>query len=423
MNRLRFQRDVDSLKPKADRYEVYFDNPTGLGVRVSPPSRRYPEGRKVYFMFYRTKAGRFRRYSFGDCENWTLNEPRKGDPRKSIKNEVAAIKTKVGADRDPQAEKLAEREAEKARAAQRRKGIPDSRRLSKAIDAFLADKDVAKKKAVAQKAAHLKKDLLKVIGDVDILTIGRADIEKAIAAKVDKGALVSANRVLAHSKTLFKWLLAKRIIEADPTAGIAKALAVEEVRNRFLEKGEIKTFWSACEKVSAPYGQLFRFALLTAARRNECGFMEWSEFDPAENVWIIPAKKVKGGRDHLLPLSTLAAEIVKGQPKVEGSPYVFARADGGAPNAWSAATEALNVACGFKRMDDENAPGSWLSPHDLRRTCVEGLDSLGVVPFIVDRVLNHSQGKLKKSYRRWQYISEKRAALEAWADRVAELVA
>jgi integrase len=305
--------------------------------------------------------------------------------------------------------------------------------LSKAIDAYVADPKVAGKKSVAQKAAHLRRDLLGLtrdgkigkglLGDVDIRAITKADLERCLRAKTDQGKQVVANRVLAHARTFFRWLVDKKLIDADPTQGLAKPLAHEKVRSRFLEVGEVKTFWAACDSVPAPYGQLFRFALLTAARRNECGFMEWSEVDLKDKVWVIPAAKVKGGRDHVLPLSSLALEIVQGQPRVEGSPYVFARADGGAPNAWSTATEALNAACGFERMANEDAPGSWLSPHDLRRSCTEGLDRLGVDPFIVDRVLNHSQGKLKAAYRRWQYVDEKRAALQAWADRVRELVA
>jgi len=53
--------------------------------------------------------------------------------------------------------------------------------------------------------------------------------------------------------------------------------------------------------------------------------------------------------------------------------------------------------------------------HDLRRTCRTGLSRLGVPPHIAERVLNHAQERIAGTYDRFEYLAEKREALEKWA--------
>lgn len=413
--KLEFQRDVDRLAPESERYEVYFKDPVGLGVRVAPRSNRYPDGRKVYTLFYRTQDGRFRRYTFGGTvSDWKLAE---------VKTEARRLLGQVAQGGDPQSDKQEAKERERERKASKRNGIPKGQGLAAFIDRYFDDPEVSKKKSAREKRRILEKDLLGALGDRKINEIEGADIEFALS---EKGATVAANRLLSHSRTFFRWLCRNpksgtKYLKHDPTLGIAKPLERENKRERYLIPNEIPIFWHACDSVPDPYGPLLRFALLTGARRSECAYLEWSEIDHEEKVWMLPARKAKNNTAHVIPLSSLAWKIIETQPRVHGSPYVFARADGGIVTTWGATTEALNAACGFERMEDEDAPGSWISPHDLRRTASTGLARLRVKPHIRERVLCHSKSALDKSYDQWDYVDEKREALEAWAERVLKL--
>jgi integrase len=63
--------------------------------------------------------------------------------------------------------------------------------------------------------------------------------------------------------------------------------------------------------------------------------------------------------------------------------------------------------------------------HDLRRTAASGMAGLGFPPHVVEAVLNHRSGTRRGVagvYNRFNYAGEKRAALEAWARFVAQLV-
>jgi integrase len=62
---------------------------------------------------------------------------------------------------------------------------------------------------------------------------------------------------------------------------------------------------------------------------------------------------------------------------------------------------------------------------DLRRSAATGMAALGLAPHVVDRVLNHSSGKISgvaKIYNRFEYLGERKAALEAWARHIESLI-
>ena len=64
--------------------------------------------------------------------------------------------------------------------------------------------------------------------------------------------------------------------------------------------------------------------------------------------------------------------------------------------------------------------------HDLRRTAATGMARLNIAPHVVDKVLNHVSGTIRgvaAVYNQFEYLEERRAALEAWSRYVANLVA
>jgi hypothetical protein len=64
--------------------------------------------------------------------------------------------------------------------------------------------------------------------------------------------------------------------------------------------------------------------------------------------------------------------------------------------------------------------------HDLRRTAPTGMALLNVPPQVVDKILNHVSGAIRgvvAVYNRFEYLDERRQALEAWGNRVAAIAA
>jgi integrase len=80
------------------------------------------------------------------------------------------------------------------------------------------------------------------------------------------------------------------------------------------------------QQIASVQGQsalALRFLILTAARSGEVRGMLWSEVDLKAALWIIPAARMKAGKEHRVPLSRQAVALLKGQTRVEHVEHVF----------------------------------------------------------------------------------------------------
>ncbi len=89
-----------------------------------------------------------------------------------------------------------------------------------------------------------------------------------------------------------------------------------------LSHDEIRWLWRASETVGFPFGPLFRLLLLTGQRRDEVAGMRRSEID-RDGVWTMPKARVKNAKEHVVPLPSLAREIIVELPAVLRGDMLF----------------------------------------------------------------------------------------------------
>ena len=95
-----------------------------------------------------------------------------------------------------------------------------------------------------------------------------------------------------------------------------------------LAYGKVPAFMSELRALPGIPARALEFTILTAARTGEARFARWSEFDLAAGIWMIPGERMKGGREHRVPLSDRALAILRELPRE--SDAVFAgRSAGG----------------------------------------------------------------------------------------------
>jgi integrase len=75
-----------------------------------------------------------------------------------------------------------------------------------------------------------------------------------------------------------------------------------------------------CEGIGA---RALEFAILTAARSGEVRGATWSEIDLQQGIWTAPAERMKARKEHRVPLSPQAINLLKSLPQIEGCEYVF----------------------------------------------------------------------------------------------------
>lgn len=265
--------------------------------------------------------------------------------------------------------------------------------------------------------------------------VSRAQVHDMLDEIVDRGAPIRANRVFAQLRKMCNWAVSRGIIERSPCGGLV-APSQETRRDRLLSDQEVRLAWRAFEEVGWPFGPIGKLLLLTGGRRDEVASMRWGELDLAAKTWTLPKERTKNKREHVVPLSEQALEVIKSLPRIEGGDGLVFTTTGQTPvSGFSRAKRAINGAIleqlrGGSGDDKHNgvveaaAVPHW-TLHDLRRTAATNLQKLGVRLEVTEAVLNHasgSRGGIVGVYQKYSWDAEKRAALDAWAKRLAVIV-
>ena len=263
---------------------------------------------------------------------------------------------------------------------------------------------------------------VKQIDAHDIITVVEDATRNGIPGleRANQGSSPARGRKMhAVLSGLFRWLQQGRRITANPCAGVWRP-GPPPSRDRVLSDDEIRIFWRACEVLRAPYGQLFKFLLMTGCRRDEASKIEYAEIDET-GLLTLPPSRTKNHIKHELPLPEMAIELLNSLPRIEGRSLVFCVARNRPPQDFTRAKTALDEE--MKRL--ASLEGRAIKPwriHDLRRTCASGLQSLNVRYEIVERVLNHIIPGVAGVYQRSLMTEEKAGALQRWVNHIQELL-
>ena len=222
---------------------------------------------------------------------------------------------------------------------------------------------------------------------------------------------MAASRLHEVAKVLFYWAVNEGFLKASPFARM-EAPVKKFPRERDLKHPELKRLWGACEATSYPFGPLAKLLALTLQRRSEVAEMQWLEIDLDKAQWTLPAERSKSKRAHIVPLSKPAVQIIKSLPRYLGGPYVFTT------------TEGMRPVSGFSKMKVRLDQAAYVKDwrlHDLRRTGRSEMARLKVDDVVAERVLNHVPRGLAKVYNQYQYLDEKREALNLWARELEKI--
>jgi integrase len=259
----------------------------------------------------------------------------------------------------------------------------------------------------------VRRELMPQLGNRRLAELKRRDLNHIVDDIVDSGRPAAAHKVREVGKRITSWADNEELIDRDPFEGGRNPIRREE-RARALSAPEIGALWRAWETMGVPMGAFMRFALVTGQRRTEIATMERSELDLEARLWSIPAEKAKNRRAHLVPLSGLAIGILDSVPLFDGR-FVFSTRPGTHISGFSKAKA---------RAASLSGVAEWRL-HDLRRTAATRLAELGVAHPVVSKLLNHSpRGVMGVTsiYNRYEYLDERREAVERWAQRIGDIV-
>jgi integrase len=424
----RFLRSLPPA-PRGQRDEVFDARLPGFGIRISDakdadPARRGKAGKITFILFTRFASGRHpERRTIGvyGADAMRLENARRiaGEWRSQVARGI-----------DP-----AVVEAERRAAEARDRALRVKHSFTIAAEAFIAAK-LEKERSGKVAERDLRGVFIAAWGERPVSEITRTDVLEIILTK-KRSAPQMARALLVLIKRFFGWVVDQEIygLSTSPCEGLSGKKLIGELqsRDRRLTDTELFAFWRATGRMGYPAGSVYRMLLLTGLRLNEAAQISWPEVQG--DTIVIPASRMKGregkAREHLVPLSSAAQEIIASLPRIKNGPYLFSQSAGKRPLAMTGPIKAdldrrmqqTLKALARRRGEDHRAVtlASWVN-HDLRRVVRSGLSALRIPHEVKEAVLAHRPPGIVGVYDLHEYEDEKREALEKWAQRLASIV-
>jgi integrase len=173
---------------------------------------------------------------------------------------------------------------------------------------------------------------------------------------------------------------------------------------------EIGDFMLALHEQPGVGARALRFAVLTAARSGEVRGARWGEIDVSAGTWVVPANRMKGGREHRVPLSAPALDILRemADARLSNEPdaLVFPGRDAGRPLSDMSLTAVL------RRMGRGE-----LTAHGFRSSFRDWAAETTAYPAeLVEMALSHAvSNKVEAAYRRGDLFEKRRRLMDDWA--------
>jgi integrase len=254
------------------------------------------------------------------------------------------------------------------------------------------------------------------LGKLVFTEIRRSDVAKLLDVIEEENGPRQADYVLAIIRGVMNWFASRTDDYSSPIVRrMARTKPAERKRERILSDDEIRLLWPILDTRGA-FGAMLKLALLTGQRREKLLTMRWEDVS-VDGLWTIPAEAREKGNAKSLQLPEAALEIIRAQPRIEGTPYVFAgRLKGQHINGFSRAKRDL---------DSEIAKRGTMAPwvvHDLRRSAKSLMARAQVPPYISERVLGHVIAGVEGTYDRHDYAPEMEDALERLAALVERIL-
>lgn len=382
--------EVQKAKPKEKEFNLVDGN--GLALRIKP------NGSKLWiFIYYRPYTKKRTSLSLGTYPAVSLAEAR---------SKRSAAKELLAKDIDPKEHR------------------EETNRLSEAAHSntleHIAEKwlEVKKAKVSADHATDtwrsLELHIFPSLGKVPIhkiTAVKTIDIIDPIAAK---GSLETVKRLCQRLNEIMVYAVNTGLVTSNPLAGIGKAYQTPIKQHLPTLKPEqlpalLKTLAFASIKTTTRC--VIEWQLHTMVRPSEAAGAQWDEIDFENNVWDIPAERMKSKKTHVVPLSDQTLDLLEVMKPISSrSKYIFpSNSDLKKPTNASTANMAL------KRMGFE----SKLVAHGLRSIASTTLNEEGFDPDVIEAALAHTgKNEVRNAYNRAIYLERRKPMMQWWSDHI-----
>jgi integrase len=278
-------------------------------------------------------------------------------------------------------------------------------------------------KHAAQWASTLETYAFPTLGAMLVADVDTAAVLRVLQAEIDSGTLwakrtETAARLRGRIETVLDYAAAQGLREGlnparwkghlSATLPAKRKVAPVE-HHTAVAIADMQAFMARLRAATGTGARALEFAILTAARSGEVRGMTWGEVDLDAAVWTVPAERMKARREHRVPLSVAAMDMLRALPGegVGADALVFAGTKG------QPLSDMTLTAC-MRRM------GLDAVPHGFRSTFRDWSAECTAHPRdVAEMALAHTIGdKVEAAYRRGDLFEKRRALMAEWAEFV-----
>lgn len=259
----------------------------------------------------------------------------------------------------------------------------------------------------------LELHVLPYIGSIAITEIKARDFINALEPIKQQGKLESIRRICQRINEVMYYAVNVGLIDANPASKITAAFANPVVKNMpALLPEQLPELLSALStaNIEKQTRCLLFWQLYTMTRPTEATGTKWCEIDLNNNCWIIPAERMKMGREHIIPLSSQAIDILQIMKPISGHrEYVF-------PSMKSPHNKPMNsqtVNAVIKRIGFAGR----LVAHGFRSIASTALNENGFPPDVIEAALAHvDKNEVRRAYNRAIYLKQRIEMMQWWGN-------
>jgi len=266
---------------------------------------------------------------------------------------------------------------------------------------------------------RLEANLLPWLGKRPLGAIEPPELLRSLRRVENRGAVETAHRIQQIASRIFRYGVATGRCSRDPTLDLKGALPPKRSEH-FPTITDPKKIGALLRAVDDYQGSFItRIALqiapLVFVRPGELRHAEWVEIQLDSAEWRIPAAKMKMKRDHIVPLSDQAIQILEEiKPLTSNGRYIFP-----STRSETRPMSENTVNGALRRLGYEV---NEFTGHGFRSMASTLLNESGWTPDAIERQLAHVEGNsVRAAYNYAEHLDERRRMMQWWADYLDEL--
>lgn len=263
----------------------------------------------------------------------------------------------------------------------------------------------------------LEKDVFPAVGEIPVQQIKARTFVEALEPIKSRGALETVRRLVQRINEIMIYAVNIGLIDANPASGIGMAFEKPKKQNMpTLRPEELPKLMRSLtmSNLSIPTRCLIEWQLLTLVRPSEASGTLWSEIDLDAKIWTIPAERMKAKREHVIPLSSQAINILEVMKPISAHrEHVFpSRNNPKHPMNSQTANAAL------KRI----GYGGKLVAHGLRSIASTAMNEAAMNSDVIEAALAHSdRNEVRKAYNRSTYLAQRIELMSWWGEHIEKI--